>query len=148
VLVEPRAGAAERTPLFRFLHASAERRAAHDELDEALRPWFAARELEACVAQLVAAGVPAAAVQDARFLSDHPQIAARGFCERMPHPVVGDLPLMTVPFRYASVPRWLQRAAPTLGQHNHELLRELGYGDAEIAAFEAEKVIGTRPVGL
>jgi crotonobetainyl-CoA:carnitine CoA-transferase CaiB-like acyl-CoA transferase len=55
---------------------------------------------------------------------------------------------MTVPFRYASVARWLQRAAPTLGQHNHELLRELGYGDAEIAAFELERVIGTRPLGL
>jgi crotonobetainyl-CoA:carnitine CoA-transferase CaiB-like acyl-CoA transferase len=126
----------------------AERRASHDELDAALRPYFAARELEACVARLVAAGVPAAAVQDARFLSDHPQIVARGFCERVPHPVIGNPPLMTVPFRYASVARWLHRAAPTIGQHNHELLRELGYGDAEIAAFEAEKVIGTRPLGF
>ncbi len=126
----------------------AERRAAHDAIDAALRPWFAERELEPCIAQLVAAGVPAAAVQDARFLSDHPQIAARGFCERVAHPVVGDLPIMSVPFRYASIARWLHRAAPTIGQHNHELLRELGYGDAEIAALEADRVIGTRPIGL
>jgi crotonobetainyl-CoA:carnitine CoA-transferase CaiB-like acyl-CoA transferase len=126
----------------------AERRAAHDKLDEALRAHFATRELGACVAQLVAAGVPAAVVQDARFLSDHPQIAARGFCERPAHPVVGDLPIMSVPFRFASVERWIQRPAPTLGQHNHELLRELGYGDAEIAQLEADQVIGTRPIGL
>ena len=126
----------------------AERRAAHDKLDEVLRPWFAARELEACVARLVAAGVPAAAVQDARFLSDHPQIAARGLCERIAHPVIGAPPIMSVPFRYASVARWLHRAAPTIGQHNHELLRELGYGEAEIAVFEVDRVIGTRPIGL
>ena len=106
------------------------------------------RELEACVARLVAAGVPAAAVQDARFLSDHPQIAARGLCERIAHPVIGAPPIMSVPFRYASVARWLHRAAPTIGQHNHELLRELGYGEAEIAVFEVDRVIGTRPIGL
>ncbi|HEY8120320.1 MAG TPA: CoA transferase [Myxococcota bacterium] len=128
--------------------ALAARRAAQDAIDAALRPWFAARELEDCVARLVAAGVPAAAVQDARFLSDHAQFTARGFCERIAHPVVGDPPLMTVPFRYASVARWLRRAAPTLGQHNHELLAELGYGAGEIAAFEAGKLIGTRPIGL
>jgi crotonobetainyl-CoA:carnitine CoA-transferase CaiB-like acyl-CoA transferase len=126
----------------------AARRGAHDAIDAALHAWCAERALEVCVAQLVAAGVPAAAVQDARFLSDHPQFAARRFCERVPHPVVGDLPLMTLPFRYASVARWLERAAPTLGQHNHELLREVGYGASEIAALEADRVIGTRPIGL
>ncbi len=126
----------------------AERRAAHDRLDEALRPWFAERERDACIAELVAVGVPAAAVQDARFLSDHPQIAARGFCERVEHPAIGAFPTMSVPFRYASVARWIRTPAPTIGQHNHELLRELGYGVEEIAALEADKVIGTRPVGL
>jgi crotonobetainyl-CoA:carnitine CoA-transferase CaiB-like acyl-CoA transferase len=55
---------------------------------------------------------------------------------------------MSVPFRFASVERWIQRPAPALGQHDHELLRELGYGDAEIAQLEADRVIGTRPIGL
>ena len=124
----------------------AERRAAHDKLDEALRPWFAERERDASVAELVAAGVPAAAVQDARFLSDHPQIVARGFCERVDHPALGILPTMSVPFRYASVKRWLRTPAPTLGQHNHEVLRELGYPPGEIAELERDKVIGNRPL--
>ena len=126
----------------------AERRAAHDKLDEALSPWFAERERDACVAELVAAGVPAAAVQDARLLSDHPQIAARGFCERVEHPALGAFPTMSVPFRYASVKRWLRTPAPTLGQHNHEVLRELGYQPGEIAELERDKVIGARPLGL
>ena len=53
-----------------------------------------------------------------------------------------------MPFRFASVDHWLRTAAPTLGQHNHEILTDLGLSDEEIAALEADDVIGTRPLGL
>jgi crotonobetainyl-CoA:carnitine CoA-transferase CaiB-like acyl-CoA transferase len=53
-----------------------------------------------------------------------------------------------VPFRFTGVDRWLQTAAPMLGQHNHEILTALGLDDDEIAALEAADVIGTRPLGL
>ena len=83
---------------------------------------------------------------DPRTASLHPQHAARGFFEEIEHPVVGRQPIPGVPFRYASVERWLRRPAPTLGQHNRELLGGLlGLDDAELAALEAEGVIGTRP---
>ena len=55
---------------------------------------------------------------------------------------------MGAPFRYASVDRWLEHAAPTLRQHNAEVLRELGYDDAAIEALAAEKVIGDWPEDL
>jgi crotonobetainyl-CoA:carnitine CoA-transferase CaiB-like acyl-CoA transferase len=41
-----------------------------------------------------------------------------------------------------------RRPAPTLGEHNHEVLTELGLGEEEIAALEADQIIGTRPVWL
>jgi crotonobetainyl-CoA:carnitine CoA-transferase CaiB-like acyl-CoA transferase len=37
------------------------------------------------------------------------------------------------------------KPAPLLGQHNRELLSELGLTDAEIADLEANGVIGTAP---
>ena len=55
---------------------------------------------------------------------------------------------MGAPFRYASIPHWLKRAAPLLGQDNAEVLRELGYDDDQIAALAAEKIIGDWPEGL
>jgi crotonobetainyl-CoA:carnitine CoA-transferase CaiB-like acyl-CoA transferase len=116
-----------------------------DELDEGLRRVFAERDRGACVTQLIAAGVPAAIVVDPRSLRDHPQLAARGFLEEVEHPIVGRQATMSAPFRYASVDHWLERAAPVLGQHNAEILAELGFDPAEIENLAAEKVIGDWP---
>jgi crotonobetainyl-CoA:carnitine CoA-transferase CaiB-like acyl-CoA transferase len=124
------------------------RRAAHDALDTGLRRWAAERELDAAVAELLAAGVPAASVADPRTTQRNPQLAARGFYEQVAHPVVGAHALPTLPFRYASVPRWLRSPAPTLGQHGREILRELASASAEeLEELAAAGVIGERPEG-
>ena len=125
------------------------RRQAHDAIDAELRSWFAAREQEACVAELLAAGVPAAPLADPRLASANPQMAARGFYEELDHPVVGRQPMPTLPFRYGSVKRWIQQPAPLLGQHNREILGGIvGLGDAELDALEGEGVIGTMLEGF
>jgi crotonobetainyl-CoA:carnitine CoA-transferase CaiB-like acyl-CoA transferase len=116
-----------------------------DEIDAELRRVFASRDRDACVTGLIAADIPAAPVVDPRSLRDHPQLAARGFEEEVEHPVVGRQATMSAPFRYASVDHWLDRAAPVLGQHNAEILAELGYDQAAIDELAAAKVIGNWP---
>jgi crotonobetainyl-CoA:carnitine CoA-transferase CaiB-like acyl-CoA transferase len=116
-----------------------------DEIDAELRPVFASRDRDACVTGLIVADIPAAPVVDPRSLRDHPQLAARGFEEEVEHPVVGRQATMSAPFRYASVDHWLDRAAPVLGQHNAEILAELGYDQAAIDELAAAKVIGNWP---
>ena len=124
------------------------RRAAHDLLDEKLSAWAAETDLDKAVDLLVSAGVPAAPAVDARRTSEHPQYVARGYYEYPEHPVIGVRGHPSVPFRFASVDHWLRSAAPTLGQHNHEILTDLGLTEEEIAALEADDLIGTRPLGL
>lgn len=126
----------------------ADRRRQHDRLDEVIGAWAAERELTEAVDTLVAAGVPAAITRDNRRTAGHPQNDARGFCEIVDHPIVGSHPTPTLPFRYASVDRWVRMPAPILGQDNAAILGgRLGHSDAELAALEEAGVIGDWPQG-
>jgi crotonobetainyl-CoA:carnitine CoA-transferase CaiB-like acyl-CoA transferase len=130
------------------LATHAGRRAAHDLLDAKLATWAADMDLEKALDLLLGAGVPAAPVYDGRRSSHHPQFVARGYHEVLDHPVIGEQAHPSLPFRYASVDRWLRTSSPMLGQHNHEILTDLGLSSDEIAELEANDLIGTTPLGL
>ena len=98
--------------------------------------------------ELVDLGIPAAPVVDARTLSEHPQCVARNYFEKVEHSEVGEQRLMTVPFRAASVDRWIQLPPPMLGEHNREVFQQLGLSDTEIDQLEADGVIGSRPANV
>lgn len=126
-----------------------DRRREHDRIDAAITAWLAAQHAEPAVEILAAAGVPAAPTVDARRLNDLPQLTARGWLEPMDHPVAGRVLYEGLPMRFSATPRPVyRRPAPTLGQHNHEILGELGLDDSAIARLEAERIIGTKPVWL
>jgi crotonobetainyl-CoA:carnitine CoA-transferase CaiB-like acyl-CoA transferase len=126
------------------------RRAAHDAIDKRLRAWTRTRERAALVAELRALDIPASEVADpCRLLQTNPQFPARGYFEAPEHPVVGAMPLPSMPFRYANIDRWLRTPAPTIGQDNDCVLSQiLGLSAQDVRALAAEGVIGTRPVGL
>ena len=111
----------------------------------ALAEWSATRDADDAAALLLDHGVPAAAPRDPRLLLENPQLQARGFHEAVDHPVVGRLLVPTQPFRFASTDGWIRRRAPLLGEHNAEILGELGVTADELAALEADHVIGSRP---
>ena len=51
-----------------------------------------------------------------------------------------------MPFRLSRGPERVHRTpAPLLGQHNHEVLTELGFSEDEIGRLEADGIIGTTP---
>lgn len=121
------------------------RRRHHDELDQLLAAAVVDRDRDELVDALLAAGIPAAPVLPTAAVLDHPQLRARGFFETIDHPVVGRHDLLGLPFRFASRPQpWFDRPAPTLGQHNHEVLGDLlGLTPDDLARLDADGVIGT-----
>jgi crotonobetainyl-CoA:carnitine CoA-transferase CaiB-like acyl-CoA transferase len=121
----------------------------HDELDALLAALLGSLPLAAILERLVRHQVPAGNVWPCTQTSQHPQLLARNFYEKIAHPVVGTHSMVTTPFLSRHTQRWLKRPAPLVGQHNHEILRSvLGYSDEQIHALAARNVIGTTPQGV
>ncbi|WP_242670199.1 CaiB/BaiF CoA-transferase family protein [Mycobacterium decipiens] len=130
----------------RQLAAVAGRREHEDFIDERLAAWCEQLGSDDIVGTLWDAGVPVAKVMQPHRQPELIQLAARGFFETVEHPVNGPARLSSLPIRLAGGPsRFHTHPAPLLGQHNRELLAELGLSEAEIDELEADGVIGRRP---
>jgi crotonobetainyl-CoA:carnitine CoA-transferase CaiB-like acyl-CoA transferase len=123
------------------------RRQHHDRIDEHLSAWCEERRGDGIVEALWSNGVPVAKVLQPHRQSELSQLSARGFFEDVDHPVNARTPHSTLPFRSTrGLDRVHTQSAPLLGQHNRELLSELGLSDKDIDELEAQGVIGTAPV--
>ena len=96
---------------------------------------------------LITHGVPAARVVEPSRVVDNPQMRSRNFVESFDHPLVGRHEAVGLPFRLASYEGpWLRSPAPTLGQHNEEVLGAiLGLTTKDLARLRQDKVIGDHP---
>ncbi|EHB54070.1 Formyl-CoA transferase [Mycolicibacterium rhodesiae JS60] len=122
------------------------RRAREDFIDDFIGAWCRERSGDEIVATLWPAGVPVAKVMQPHRQPELEQLTARGFFEVLDHPVNAAARFTTMPFQLSRGSRPVHRSsAPLLGQHNHEILTELGLSADEITALEADGVIGTSP---
>jgi crotonobetainyl-CoA:carnitine CoA-transferase CaiB-like acyl-CoA transferase len=85
--------------------------------------------------------IPCAPVSLMRDLLESEHLRAREFFVRMAHPEAGTLTYPGAPWKLAATPWALRAPAPLLGQHTEDVLREAGYGAAEIAKLRDEGVI-------
>jgi crotonobetainyl-CoA:carnitine CoA-transferase CaiB-like acyl-CoA transferase len=103
----------------------------------------------ALVDSLRARGIAAAAVVSGVDLTSHPQLIARQRLFDVSHPVVGTLTCIASAARISSAPQaHSPLPTPLFGQHNSEVLTELGYSAAEQADLAAANAIGDSPYGM
>jgi crotonobetainyl-CoA:carnitine CoA-transferase CaiB-like acyl-CoA transferase len=94
------------------------------------------------------ANVPSGPINDFRQVFDDPQIRHREMVREIEHPLSGSLSVVANPLNFSATPVEYKRPPPLLGQHTHEVLRELlAVGDTELAELGAEGAIaqGERP---
>jgi crotonobetainyl-CoA:carnitine CoA-transferase CaiB-like acyl-CoA transferase len=123
------------------------RREHHDHIDKQLASWCETQTRDEIVSCLWDAGVPVAKVMQPHRQTELPQLVFRQFFEDVGHPVNAVVPHSTLPAHFTRGPeRFHVSHAPLLGQHNHEVLAELGLSQPEIAELEAAGIIGRAPV--
>ncbi|WP_461034708.1 CaiB/BaiF CoA-transferase family protein [Streptomyces mayteni] len=121
----------------------ATRLAHEDAIDAALAAWTSGQDAAALAAGLQAEGVAAAVVATGRDLVEaDEQLAARGFYQRLDHPLTGPVAHEGVVAGLAATPGALTGPAPLLGQHTGTVLRELlGLSDERCAELTAAGVL-------
>ena len=81
--------------------------------------------------------VPAMPYHTLDSLLEDPHLADIGYFEMKDHPTEGKTRVMRLPNKWSTGTRREWNPAPKLGQQSVEILRELGYADAEIDAMVA-----------
>ena len=87
-------------------------------------------------------GVPAGAINSLAQAFSSDEMASRDVVHAIPHPVLGSVPNIRLPFTMEGTPLADPVAAPTLSQHAIEVLRDVvGYDRARIEALLASGVV-------
>ncbi len=111
------------------------------ELAEILEMVFAAKPVADWLSELERAGVAAGPVYDIEQVYEDPQVQARNMMVEVEHPTAGLTKAIGIPVKLSRTPGQIRSAAPTLGQHTDEVLRELGLTFEAIAKLREDSIV-------
>lgn len=122
------------------------RRADFMEIEASIGEWTSSRSAADLMAALQAVRVPAAILNDVADLMADPHLVSRGYMQLVSREFVGEQPHPSAPWRVGDTPIRISSSAPTLGQHNQDILGGLlGLSNGQIASLSREGIIGNKP---
>lgn len=115
----------------------------HAELKAIVEAWTRFHTVKEVVDGLLGAGVPAAPIYNVAQVTEDPHIAIdRNMFVEQEHPKAGKVKITGSPLKLSETPVNLTAPAPTLGQHNEEIYKEvLGFDTKQVAELKVEGVI-------
>lgn len=121
--------------------ASADRIARVDQLEDELSAILREQPTDYWVPRLDAAGVPGGPVLTYAEAMAQPQVAQRAMATSVVHPVMGEIQVLGPVAKLSATTPTVRTAGPLLGEHTDDVLAELGYSAADIAALRAGGVV-------
>jgi formyl-CoA transferase len=110
-------------------------------LDEQIEAWTTQHTPDEIIAAMEAADVPASRIYTVADIARDPHYAARGMLREI-RTGQGTLKVPGIVPKLSATPGDVDGGGPALGAHTQDVLRELGYDDARIAALRDSGVIG------
>ena len=111
------------------------------EIDGAIQAWCETKDIDEALAILKAADVPVGKIYSVRDMMSDPQFLARQMFEQHAFADGTPVKMPAITPKLSETPgqtRWL---GPALGEHTSEVLRALGYDDAQVAQLKNDGVI-------
>jgi formyl-CoA transferase/CoA:oxalate CoA-transferase len=102
---------------------------------------FATQPADYWLDRLKDTGIPNGPINTIAETLAHPQHRARNFIVTLEHPLIGPVQSMGNPVNLSATPVNYRLAPPTLGQHTGQILTQLSYDEAAIAALRQQRVI-------
>ncbi len=117
-------------------------RVAHrDEIDAIVSGAIGALSLAELRERLEAHEVGFSPINDIADVFADPQMRAREAIVSVPDPELGAVRMQAVVPRFSDTPGKVRAAGPSIGEHNDEVWRELGFDDTQIAQMRERRVI-------
>jgi crotonobetainyl-CoA:carnitine CoA-transferase CaiB-like acyl-CoA transferase len=111
------------------------------ELIRLIEAALAEKGSAAWAEELSHAGIPAGAINGIDAALVHPQVQAREMVLTVEHPTAGTLRMVGSPIKLSQYTATVRRPPPMLGEHTAEVLSELGYSAADMAAMRDTGII-------
>ncbi len=118
-----------------------------DQVVEVIEGWLASMpDDEKSLEIMRAARIPVAPIRPLEEVMNHPQLRERGSVAKVHDPVLGDFEVPGFPIRFSSFKVDPNLQAPTLGEHNEQVLvKYLGYSRERVAALTEGGVLASKP---
>ena len=111
------------------------------EIDAAIQSWCEKQTMDTALKVLSDADVPVGKIYSVRNMMSDPQFLAREMFEQHAFADGTPVKLPAISPKLSVTPGQTLWLGPKLGQHNDEVLHDLGFDDAEIAKMRLNKII-------